>query len=382
MKKNELKNLFIVILLILTLFFAVFNQNIITRQILSIIILVFTLFISLTMRKVNIDSIYKKHVLILLNILSLVYVALFYLLGLYFGFVRSKVILSMWSINRFIIPLSIIIVCSEIIRYKLLSNQINFRLKSIKINVMPFFIFISMVIIDLLIYTGVYDLTNINDFLTAIGFVLFASISCNLLFNYLSIRYGNKGIIIYRLVTILYIYIIPVTPDVFVFFSSFFRMIYPYFVYLIIEKFFSNYDFVIARSTKSKEFILNSVTIVVTVCIMLLVSCKFKYGILVIGSGSMTGSINKGDAIIYESYDSQVIQNGQIIVFDYNNSQTIHRVIDIREVNGEIRYFTKGDANKSADENYRTKSSIIGITRLRIKGIGYPTLWLRNLFSN
>ena len=34
----------------------------------------------------------------------------------------------------------------------------------------------------------------------------------------------------------------------------------------------------------------------------MLISCKFKFGVLVIGSGSMTGTINKGDIVLYETY--------------------------------------------------------------------------------
>lgn len=381
MKKDEIKNLIIVIILILTLFLAFLNHKTINRQILSIIMIVYAIISHICLKKRNINSIYKKQINILLIILSLVYVAIYYLCGLYFGFVQSKVLLSLWSITRFIIPLGIIIITTEIIRYKLLSQKIDFRIKSQKINILPSLTYIAMVLIDLHIYTGVYDLSNINDFLVMLGFVLFASISCNLLYNYISIRYGYKGVIIYRLITTLYIYIIPITPNVYIFFNSFFRMIYPYLIYLIIEKMFADYDFVIARNTKKKELISNTILIITTTLIVMLVSCKFKYGILVIGSNSMTGSISKGDAIIYETYEEQNIKEGQVIVFNYKDVQTIHRVVEIKEVNGELRYFTKGDANKSLDEQYRTNKDIIGLSKIKIKFLGYPTLWLRNMFN-
>lgn len=381
MKKDEIKNLITIILLIIILFFAFFKTNIINRQILSIIMLIYAILTCALLKKRNIDSIYKKQVNVLLVIFSFVYITIFYLLGLYFGFTKSKVLLSLWSLIRFIIPLTVIIVTSEIIRHKFLSQNIFIRVKDKKKNLSPLLTYIAMVLIDLLIYTGVYDLTNINDFLTAIGFVLFASLSCNLLYNYLSIRYGYKGIVIYRLITILYIYIIPVTPDIYIFLNSFIRMLYPYIIYLIIEKYFSNYDFAVSRSTKKKEVIGNTILIIIITLIIMLTSCQFKYGILVVGSSSMTGALNKGDAIIYEAYDEQTIQNGHVILFNYNDVQTIHRVVDIKEVNGQIRYYTKGDSNLSLDDDYRTNKDIIGISRIRIKFIGYPTLWVRELFN-
>jgi positive regulator of sigma E activity len=112
-------------------------------------------------------------------------------MGLYFGFERSKIVLSIWSIFRFIIPLTIIIISSEIIRNIFLSQKLIIGIKSKKVNASLFLTYISMVLVDLLIYTGVYDLNNLDDFLLALGFVLFASLSCNLLFNYISKREFN-----------------------------------------------------------------------------------------------------------------------------------------------------------------------------------------------
>ena len=96
----------------------------------------------------------------------------------------------------------------------------------------------------------------------------------------------------------------------------------------------------------------------------------------------MTGTIDKGDAVIFEKYDNQEIQVGQVIIFDYNNIQTIHRVVDIQKVNDEYRYYTQGDANGRRDDDYRTTSDIYALVNLRVKNIGYPTLWVRDLFSN
>ena len=59
------------------------------------------------------------------------------------------------------------------------------------------------------------------------------------------------------------------------------------------------------------------------VMIIALVSCRFKYGILVIGSGSMTGSIDMGDAVIFERYDGGSIDVGDVIVFNNGDIKTV-----------------------------------------------------------
>ena len=74
----------------------------------------------------------------------------------------------------------------------------------------------------------------------------------------------------------------------------------------------------------------------------MVVSCRFRYGTLVIGTGSMTGTINKGDIIIYERYEKEELEIGEIIVFKTENVFVIHRIIDKKSVGEEIRYYTKG----------------------------------------
>lgn len=381
MKNSKFKVFVFEFLLIVILFFALFASNIITRQVLSIVMLIYMLITYFCLKKRNIVSIYKKQVTILMLIFALIYLGAFYLTGFYFGFVRAKVLLSMWSIFRFIVPLTIIIISSEIIRTIFLSQNLKIDIKGRKIDVSLTLTYISMVLVDLVIYTGVYDLTNLNDFLVALGFVLFASLSCNLVFNYISSRYGSKGNIVFRLITILYMYIIPVIPNVYIFFRSFFRMIYPYIIYLVLDALYSKNDFAVSYNEKKSNFIWNSVLFVVIVLLIMLISCQFRYGILVVGSRSMTGTLNKGDAVVFENYDQQDILNGQVIIFDYNGVQTIHRVIEIKEANGETRYYTKGDANKTEDDDYRTKDEIHGLVKLKVKHIGYPTLWVRDLFT-
>lgn len=381
MKNSKLKVLILESLLVIILFFALFASNIITRKVLSIIMLVYMLIVYICLKKRIISSIYKKQVTILMTIFALIYLGIFYLMGFYFGFERAKVLLSLWSIFRFIVPLTIIIVSSEIIRKVFLSQNLKIDIKGRKFDVSLILTYISMVLVDLAVYTGVYDLTNLDDFLVAIGFVLFASLSCNLVYNYISSRFGSMGNIIFRLITVLYMYIIPVEPNVYIFFRSFFRMIYPYVIYLILDRMYSKNDFAVSYNEKRNNFIGNSVLFIVIILLIMLISCQFRYGILVVGSRSMTGTVNKGDAIIFESYKEQDISNGQVIIFDYNDTQTIHRVIDVKEVNGETRYYTKGDANKTADKDYRTKDDIQGLVKLKVQYIGYPTLWVRDLFN-
>lgn len=381
MKNNQKKLYMIEIFLILILFFALFASRIINRQVLSVIMVLYLLFVYRVFKKKEILSIYKKQVTLLMILFAGLYVGAFYLMGLYFGFVRSKVLFSLWAVGRFIIPLSVIIVSSELIRHKFLSQKEKVEIYGKQVNISIVLTYVAMVLLDLVIYTGVYDLSNIDDFLKALGFVLFASLSCNLLYNYISIRFGSRGIIIYRLITVLYVYLIPITPNVYLFFRTFLRMVYPYLIYVVLEWSFARSSFAIAYADKKKSFIGTTAVLVVVMLMIALVSCKFTYGVLVVGSRSMSETINKGDVVVYESYKNQRINVGDILVFEKEGVRTIHRVVEIQDYNGLIRYFTKGDANSRNDDGYITKDSIYGIVKMKLKYVGYPTLWVRSFFE-
>ena len=124
------------------------------------------------------------------------------------------------------------------------------------------------------------------------------------------------------------------------------------------------------------------VAVAVVVSTAMLISCQFRFGAMVIATESMTGEINKGDMIIYERYDGQTIKEGQVIVFLQYENKIIHRVIKIEHIGNEVRYYTKGDANKEQDQGYITDADIVGLTDIKVAYVGFPTLWLRELLDS
>jgi signal peptidase I len=379
--KSENKVYLVELFMILILLFALFAPSIIGREVLAFIMLGLAFIVFSLFKKKKIHSIYHKQVIILLSLFGVLYVTLFYLLGLYFGFINAKIILSPWSFMHYILPIATIIITSELIRNRLIDQNVKFNFVGRKINISLGLCYIAMVLVDLLIYTGVYDLTNLNDFLTAMGFVLFASMSCNLFYNYVSIRFGSYGIIAFRLITVLYAFIIPFLPDVFLYFKSILRIVCPYFMYIIFEKTYAKRSFEISVKDKTKNFIETSVVFAIVTVIALVVSCKFTYGVIVIGSRSMSGTIEQGDAVLYKNTDTDKIDKGDVVIFKSGGLQTVHRVVSIQEINGEIRYYTKGDANSKMDDGYRLRENITGVVKLRIKYLGVPTLFIRSLFN-
>lgn len=373
MKKDKLKVYFFEFILVAILAFALFVPKF-NRIMLGLGLTVVAVIVTFMIPKRKILSLNKKMVTIILLILAIIYLVAFYLMGLYFGFYKAIVQFSSWSIANYIFPITLIIISSEIIRHIFLVQNT----KSTKV-----ISFIIMVLVDLVLYANVYNMNDYDTFIEIISFTLFASISCNLMYNYVSNRYGPLPIIVYRLLTILYAYFIPYIPNVYIFFRSVLRIVYPYIVYLILEYAYPTKRKSVAYIDKRKAIIGKILICAFTVAVAMLISCEFKYGLLIIGSGSMTGTVNKGDGIIFEKYDgNEAIEEGQIVVFNKENIQIVHRVIEVKKINGVEKYITKGDANQETDDGYITKSNIVALYKFKVSYLGWPSLWLRDIFSN
>lgn len=374
MKKDKFKTYILELSLMFILIFALFVPNIFTKINLAIFLTIFSVITVFLLKKKNILSIHNKEVTIMMVIFAIIYLVAFYLMGIYYGYSRLAITFNVKTLLKYIIPISVIIISSEIIRTIFLSQK--------KVKFGKFITTVSMVLIDIILYINIYKINSSDDLMISIGFITFASISCTLLYNYISYRYGITGIILYRLITTLYSYIIPITPNVYILFRSILRMIYPYIIYLVIDYTFKKRNIAMEYMNRKKKIVSFGVTLVLIITIAALISCQFKYGILVIGSGSMSGTIDKGDAIIYESYKKQSIKPGDIIVFNKNDIVFVHRVIELKNNSIEgLKIYTKGDALSEADSGYITKNDLIGIVKLKIKYIGYPSLWLRSAFE-
>lgn len=373
MKFDKIKIYFLEFTLLIVLSFALFVLNKNSRIILAVLLVIYSIITFFTIKKKSLKHVDSKKVVILLIIFAIIYLIAFYVMGLYFGYYESVYKFSYWTILNYIIPIIVIIISSEFVRNRLLAqNTKNTGLIVILITVL----------IDMIIYSNIYNITTYQGLTEIVGFIFFASVACNLLYNYISFRYGILGNILYRLITILYVYIFPIIPDVYVFFRSILRIIYPYIIYQVLEYTFVEDKRVIGLDDRKKNIAYKIMVIVMVILLAMLISCQFTYGILVIGSESMTGTVNKGDSIIYKKYDeNNSIELGDIVVINKDDIQVVHRVIEVKNVNGEIRYTTKGDANQDSDDGYITQNDIVGIYKFKIAYIGYPSLWLRDIFS-
>ncbi len=160
------------------------------------------------------------------------------------------------------------------------------------------------------------------------------------------------------------------------------RIVIPLIIYLLISYMFDRVTFENIVRKKRRVGIGTCILIVIILLMSALISCAFRYGVIAVGSGSMTGSINVGDAVIFERYDKQRLEIGDIIIYNKNDKNIIHRIVEIGIFNDDYVYVTKGDMNKYVDSGYVYRKDIVGVVNKRIRYLGLPSIWVRSLFDN
>ncbi|MCI6265794.1 MAG: hypothetical protein MR598_02980 [Erysipelotrichaceae bacterium] len=57
----------------------------------------------------------------------------------------------------------------------------------------------------------------------------------------------------------------------------------------------------------------------------------------------------------------------------------VHRVTNIQKVRDELYFYTKGDANLTEDNYKIPEENVVGVVKVKILWIGYPTVVLSEL---
>lgn len=343
-----------------------------SRYIAAMLLLAYVGICRFFIKKRSILSYNKKQVLGLMIVIALLYVMLLYISGLHFGFMSSYSSFGK-SLYSLILPTTLIIITVEIVRSIFIAQ---------KNSIASVLCFISCVFADVLMLYSLNDVHTFNRFMDIVGLTFLPAITANALYHYVSSKYGSLPNIVYRLIITLYAYILPVIPGLTEVLSSFIRLILPMIVYAFIAGLYEKKRrFAVSKKKNKFSAIVVVFTVLLMISIVMLISCQFKYGALVIATESMTGELNKGDVTIYEAYDGQEIQIGQVLVFNKKGSKVVHRVVKKENVDGIVRYYTKGDIYEELDTGYILESDIIGLAQVKIPYAGYPTIWLRGLFK-
>ena len=154
-------------------------------------------------------------------------------------------------------------------------------------------------------------------------------------------------------------------------------MIYLYLIYKFYKK---EKDEQIVQENNKKRMINLIIPSLIVVFLVYITSGYFHYHAIVIASGSMTPNIQKGDVVIIEKVDNKkTIKEGQVLAYKYGNIIIVHRIVKKVQIDQDVYYYTKGDANNDVDNYKIEESQVIGVVNVKIPYIGYPTIWIKEL---
>lgn len=316
----------------------------------------------------------------LMNILIFVfaYYIVTYLLGIFTGFLLNGYSLKFINIIRNLSPVIMFQVSKELLRYEI--NTKGERNKSILI--LSCIIFIMA---DLSSKLFLYDMSNPSDVFELIEIYLFPFISENILMTYLSVKAGYRINIIYQMLMKLPNFLIPIIPNFGEYFDIIIRLAFPCIVlYGLVKdsKKAKLKKFIKSRQDNTLARISFSITFALLIVVVYLTSGFFTYYALTIGSGSMEDTLDVGDVVIVKkTNDYENLKVGDILVYSKGEKIVVHRITNIINHYGTYIFKTQGDANNDEDPYNIWEDEVIGTVKVKIKFLGYPTIWLNELVN-
>ncbi len=296
-------------------------------------------------------------------------------LGLVTGFLRNSYPLDFISICKNVCIPIVYLVGIEVFRYTTLNAN----------NDKKPIIIMTTILITILELTMNLNGAMMYDFETIFkttSAIIIPTIIKNASLSYLAIYGGLKPVLFYRLIMDTYSYILPIVPDLGDYINSVIGILLPTVIYMntarIIEE---DLDSKGKEEVKTTGIKIGDIVMVAVIAILVgLISGRFTFGLIGIGSESMSPNIEKGDSVLYMKVKNENdLKEGDILVFNSGNKIIIHRLVEIKKDGNKTYFITKGDANNTNDSLNLTIDNIRGKVLFKIKYLSYPTLLLKEL---
>lgn len=320
----------------------------------------------------------KKAIFFKIVLVVLLYFVVSYGISFLIGFNKNAYSTKLNMIfNNSFMPL-LLIIFMEIYRYVIIGD-VNKHGKNEKITTLALSVF------EICIAFRFSSIRNGVLLFKTITTIVLPIISKNLILAKI-VKYGGlRPTLFYRICMDLYIYFIPILPGYNDWMTSVLGVCYPILVYISMLKEIKYKENIVEGKFFAKESLAKSEALIVGIILFVaLLSGIFPITLIGIGSDSMYPKIHKGDAIIYKKvYNIDRLEIGDVIVYydETQNRTIVHRLVEKKEVNNQIVYKTKGDANNSIDSIDITEKDIKGKVLFKIRYVAYFSIWLSELLK-
>ena len=358
-KKNNIifLSLLTFIILYLNIITTYFKEQSITILSSFLILISFVIYRFLGYKKDK-TNILKKSIYKTIIIELILYFILIYTIGIFNQFNINKYLYDPINIiNNILLP-TIIIIFSELLRYIIVNAN-----KDKKI-----------VIILITIILSILEITY-NTHLSILSII-----TKNILMTYITYNVGYKINIIYRILTELYMFIIPIIPNINSLLNTILYMSLYLITYIYTNRQLTYYndrnELILSKQLHKK---IDTIIYGIIIILLSLVSGIFPIFMMGVGSGSMEPKLSTGDAIILTKIKSiDELEIGDIIAYKNEDNITIVHRITKKE---DDYFITKGDNNKVEDRMQIKIEDIEGKVLISIPYIAYPSILINNIIK-
>jgi len=378
MKKNT-KVIYIseIILLIYILFLSLFMNRISynLKNSSVVVVLLLVLVILLTFFGFKKDKNYLKGSSARIVTAALMtFMIITYGLGIILGFTRGYIYNNLYEFLKDVSPILIITIEIELLRHTVIKN--SFKNKKTII----FYTIIS-IILNIILEINIGILNTAEDKFIFLSTIIFPIIAEEALCSYMTYKIALLPSLIYKLVIKLYIYLVPIIPNLGNYIYSVVNIILPFVIYSILSKIVIRYEKEKQKLRKINRVVITIPLAACLVVLILLISGIFKYKLIAIASNSMSPTYKRGDAIIYEKINVKELKVGDILAFQKNSIVVTHRIVEIWKQDDRYYFTTKGDNNNTNDADKIEEKNVLGRVQFSFKYIGYPTVLINEFFG-
>ena len=229
-------------------------------------------------------------------------------------------------------------------------------------------------------------LTGIRPDLTSVTYVnstVLPTLAESMLATFLALLGGPLAAIVYRGILQVFWWFSPILPNLPWAFKGLIGVIVPI-VGLVAANTFRSSRPQPVRAKREREGSLAGwvITTIVAVAIIWFAVGLFPLQPTTIISGSMRPVLEVGDVVIIAKVPGTSVKPGDIIQFrEVGGVTTVHRVMEIEEVEGKKLLITRGDANREPDAEPVLPANVVGKVVLNIPKVGWASIAVKEFFS-
>lgn len=309
----------------------------------------------------------------------IIYIIIYFLLGLVFGFQKTPYSKEIFSILKNLWSFGGIIFFQELIRNSMIKIEKHKKLNFICIAIL--FGFLSLSYSN---FTGHFETAKETFLYTAT--TLIPTFVTSGVLTYLSYIGGARLPIIYRLFVTIPEFIVPIVPNFDWFVTALVGISLPLAIFVYLNYIHINKQERLSRRDRKKNSPLIYVPVFAFIAVVAgFVIGLFKYQPIAVVSGSMSPTFNRGDAVVVKKLtnaEKDELKKNDVIQFVSGTKYVVHRIVDItNDEKGNKKFITKGDHNNARDLDPVGIEQVVGKVTFIVPYIGYPSVWLSGVVS-